>query len=116
MNGQVNVDPFGRLLWASAALPGSVQDSCAAVLMTSSTPLPAPTSRFGPTREYRSAGGTVRVPSRGRWGSLSAGQQVHNSSHVTVRACGEQARATLRTWCCIARSCDTAPPASPTWS
>jgi hypothetical protein len=40
----------------------------------------------------------VRVPYRGRWEKLSAGQQAVNRSHVQIRALGEQAMATLKTW------------------
>ncbi len=38
------------------------------------------------------------VPYRGRWEKLSAGQQAVNRSHAKIRALGEQAMATLKTW------------------
>ncbi|MEV8311849.1 transposase family protein [Streptomyces flavidovirens] len=47
---------------------------------------------------YQGAGGTVRVPYRGRWAKLSAGQQKVNRAHAKIRALGEQAMATLKTW------------------
>lgn len=40
MNVQVLTDPFGRLLWASAALPGSTHDLTAAEATGSSTRSP----------------------------------------------------------------------------
>jgi hypothetical protein len=49
-------------------------------------------------RGYRSAGGTVRLPYRGRWDSLSTGQQAVNRSHAKIRALVEQAIATLKSW------------------
>ncbi|MER6924163.1 transposase family protein, partial [Streptomyces spiralis] len=47
---------------------------------------------------YQGAGGTVRVPCRGRWETLSAGQQAVNRSHAKIRALVEQAVATLKSW------------------
>ena len=44
------------------------------------------------------AGGTVRVPFRGRWDRLSTGQRAANATHARIRALGEQAMATLKTW------------------
>lgn len=47
---------------------------------------------------YQGAGGTVRVPYRGRWETLSTGQQAVNRSHAKIRALVEQAVATLKSW------------------
>jgi hypothetical protein len=47
---------------------------------------------------YQGAGGTVRLPYRGRWDSLSAGQQAVNRSHAKVRAPAEQAIGTCKSW------------------
>ncbi|MBX9399547.1 transposase family protein [Streptomyces sp. TRM72054] len=81
MNVQVIADPFGRLLWASPALPGAVHDiRCCA------------------DKGYRGAGGTVRIPCWGRWENLSAGQKAVNRSHAKIRALVEQAVATLKSW------------------
>ncbi|WP_338675117.1 transposase family protein [Streptomyces sp. SCSIO 30461] len=44
------------------------------------------------------AGGAVRVPFRGRWERLSAGQQAVNIAHARIRALGERGMATLKTW------------------
>ncbi|MQY40940.1 IS5 family transposase ISStsp4 [Streptomyces sp. RB17] len=74
MNVQVITDPFGRLLWASPALPGAVHDIKAA----RSHGIPAALAQAGvrcwADKAYQGAGGTVRVPYRGRWDKLSEGQ------------------------------------------
>ncbi|MFI1976873.1 transposase family protein [Streptomyces wedmorensis] len=98
MNVQVIADPFGRLLWASPALPGAVHDIRAArehgiidALAEAGIPCWA-------DKGYRGAGGTVRIPCWGRWESLSTGQQAVNRSHAKIRALVEQAVATLKSW------------------
>lgn len=98
MNVQVLTDPFGRLLWASPALPGAVHDVRAArehgivdALAQADVPCWA-------DKGYRGAGGTVRIPYWGRWDNLSAGQQAVNRSHAKIRALVEQAMATLKSW------------------
>jgi hypothetical protein len=98
MNVQVITDPFGRLLWASPALPGAVHDIKAA----RTHGIPAALTQAGihcwADKAYQGAGGTVRVPYRGRWDKLSAGQRAVNVSHAKIRALGEQAMATLKQW------------------
>ena len=47
---------------------------------------------------YQGAGGTVTVPYRGRWRSLSEGKRAVNRSHAKIRAVGEQANAILKGW------------------
>ena len=47
---------------------------------------------------YQGARGTIRVPFRGRWHRLSAGQQAVNRSQAKIRALVEQAMATLKNW------------------
>ncbi|MDX2290749.1 MULTISPECIES: IS5 family transposase [Streptomyces] len=98
MNVQVLADPFGRLLWASPALPGAVHDVRAArehgivdALAEAGIPCWA-------DKGYRGAGGTVRTPCWGRWETLSTGQQAVNRSHAKIRALVEQAMATLKSW------------------
>jgi hypothetical protein len=53
---------------------------------------------LGSIKGYRGAGGTVRTPCRGRWETLSTGQQAVNRSHAKIRALVEQAMATLKSW------------------
>ncbi|MGP4112693.1 transposase family protein [Streptomyces sp. 4N509B] len=98
MNIQVLADPFGRLLWASPALPGAVHDIRAARTHGIIDTLTSATIPCWADKAYRGAGGTVRVPYWGRWETLSAGQQAHNRSHAKIRALGEQAVATLKNW------------------
>ncbi|MEW2275380.1 IS5 family transposase [Streptomyces griseofuscus] len=98
MNVQVLADPFGRLLWASAALPGSVHDIKAARTHGVIAALAEAGVRCWADKGYQGAGGTVRVPYRGRREKLSAGQKAVNVSHARIRAVGEQAMATLKSW------------------
>lgn len=98
MNVQVITDPFGRLLWASPALPGAVHDIKAARTHDVPAALAQAGIRCWADKAYQGAGGTVRVPYRGRWDKLSAGQRAVNTSHAKIRALGEQAMATLKAW------------------
>jgi hypothetical protein len=94
MNVQVMADPKGRLVWASPALAGAVHDVRAArehgIIEAGIT--------CWADKGYQGAGGTVRLPYRGRWDSLSTGQQAVNRSHAKIRALVEQAIATLKSW------------------
>jgi hypothetical protein len=98
MNVQVIADPFGRLLWASPALPGAIHDIRAARTHGIIDALTAADVPCWADKAYQGAGGTVRVPYRGRWEKLSTGQRAVNVSHARIRALGEQAMATLKTW------------------
>ena len=98
MNVQVLADPFGRLLWASPALPGAVHDIRAARTHGIIDALTSVNLPCWADKAYRGAGGTVRVPYWGRWEKLSAGQQAHNRSHAKIRALGERAVARLKSW------------------
>ncbi|MDQ2587971.1 transposase family protein [Saccharothrix yanglingensis] len=115
MNVQVLADPAGRLLWTSPALPGSAHDLTAArahgivdALTTAGSPCWADTA-------YRGAGGPIRVPYRGKWHTLSHGQQAVNRSHARIRALGERAVSTLKTWRPLRRlRCSTTRITNPT--
>jgi hypothetical protein len=98
MNVQVIADPHGRLLWASPALPGAVHDIKAARTHGIIDALEDAGVECWADKAYQGAGGTVRVPFRGRWENLSAGQQAVNRAHAKIRALVEQAMATLKTW------------------
>jgi len=98
MNVQVIADPKGRLLWASPALAGAVHDVRAARAHGIIDALTEAGINCWADKGYQGAGGTVRLPYRGRWGSLSAGQQAVNRSHAKIRALVEQAIATLKSW------------------
>jgi DDE superfamily endonuclease len=98
MNVQVITGPHGRLLWASPALPGAIHDIKAARTHGIIDALTDAGVACFADKGYQGAGGTVRVPFRGRWETLSAGQQAVNRSHAKIRALVEQAMATLKTW------------------
>ncbi|WP_327300085.1 IS5 family transposase [Streptomyces goshikiensis] len=98
MNVQVIADPFGRLLWASPALPGAVHDIRAAREHGIVDALTNAGIRCWADKGYRGAGGTVRIPFWGRWETLAAGQKAVNRSHAKIRALVEQAVATLKSW------------------
>jgi len=98
MNVQVLADPLGRLIWASPALPGAVHDLKAARTHGIITALANAGVRVWADKGYQGAGGTVTVPYRGRWSTLSEGKRAVNRSHAKIRAVGEQANAVLKTW------------------
>jgi hypothetical protein len=98
MNVQVLADPFGRLLWASPALPGAVHDVRVAREHGIVDALAEAGIACWADKGYRGAGGTVRTPCWGRWETLSTGQQAVNRSHAKIRALVEQAMATLKPW------------------
>ncbi|MFD5520085.1 transposase family protein [Streptomyces sp. NPDC127066] len=96
MNVQVLADPFGRLLWASPALPGSTHDLTAARHHGIIGALTDEGLRCWADKAYQGAGGPVRVPFRGR--RLKRWKRRHNSSHAKIRCVGERAMATLKGW------------------
>ncbi|MER5832778.1 IS5 family transposase [Streptomyces sp. NPDC002130] len=98
MNVQVIADPQGRLMWASPALAGAVHDVRAAREHGIIEALAEAGITCWADKGYQRAGGTVRLPYRGRWDSLSTGQQAVNRSHAKIRALVEQAIATLKSW------------------
>ncbi|MFJ5561213.1 IS5 family transposase [Streptomyces sp. NPDC093250] len=99
VNVQVVADPFGRLLlWASPALPGAVHDVRAAREHGVIDALAGAGIVCWADKGYQGAGGTVRVPYRGRWETLSTGQQAVNRFHAKIRPLVEQAVATLKSW------------------
>ncbi|MEV2211329.1 IS5 family transposase [Streptomyces sp. NPDC050997] len=98
MNVQVIADPHGRLLWASPTLPGAVHDLKAARTHGIIDALADAGLACWADKGYQGAGGTVRVPFRGRWERLSTGQRAVNLSHARIRALGEQAMAALKQW------------------
>ncbi|WP_033320945.1 IS5 family transposase [Streptomyces yerevanensis] len=98
MNVQVIADPKGRLLWASPALAGAVHDVRAAREHGIIDALAEAGITCWADKGYLGAGGTIRLPYRGRWDGLSTGQQAVNRSHAKVRALVEQAIARLKSW------------------
>lgn len=98
MNVQVLTDPFGKMIWASPALPGAVHDIRAARTHGLLDVLDTTGTRCWADKAYQGASPAVRVPYRGRWVTLSAGQKAVNRTHAKIRAVGEQAMATLKSW------------------
>lgn len=96
MNLQVLTDPFGRLPWASPALPGAVNDVRAAREHGIVAALAASDITCRADKAHRGSGGTVRTPYRGRRETLSTAQKAVNRSHTKIRALVEQAMATLK--------------------
>ncbi|XUL93954.1 transposase family protein [Streptomyces galilaeus] len=96
MNVQVLTDPFGRLLWASPALPGSTHDLTAARAHGIIEALTEAGLKCWADKAYQGAGGAVRVPFRGR--HLKKWKRRHNTTHAKIRCVGEQAMATLKGW------------------
>nr|WSX54241.1 transposase family protein [Streptomyces sp. NBC_00974] len=96
MNVQVLTDPFGRLLWASPALPGSTHDLTAARTHEIVDALAAAGVKCWADKAYQGAGRHIRVPFRGR--RLKRWKRRHNSSHAKIRCVGKQARAVLKGW------------------
>jgi hypothetical protein len=80
------------------ALPGAVHDIKAARTHGIIDALTTAGVRCWADKGYQGARGTVRVPYRGRWDKLSAGQKAVNLSRAKIRAVGEQAMATLKQW------------------
>jgi hypothetical protein len=93
---QVLTDPFGRLLWASPALPGSTHDLTAARTHGIVDALTDADLKCWADKAYQGAGGSIRVPFRGH--RLKRWQRRHNSTHAKIRCLGEQAMATLKGW------------------
>jgi hypothetical protein len=96
MNVQVLTDPFGRLLWASPALPGSTHDLTAARQHGIIEALADAGLKCWADKAYQGAGGPVRVPFRGR--RLKRWRRRHNATHAKIRCLGERAMATLKGW------------------
>jgi hypothetical protein len=97
---QVIADAVGRLVWASAALPGSTHDLTAARTHSIIEALTSANVMTFADKAYQGARGTVRTPfKRHRYRpKLSRRQKAVNRAHARIRARGERANATLKTW------------------
>ncbi len=100
VNVQVIADAAGRLVWASAALPGSAHDLTAARTHGIIDALSNAHVTTFADKAYQGAGGSVRTPfKRHRYRpKLSRRQKAVNRAHARIRARGERANATLKTW------------------
>jgi hypothetical protein len=96
VNVQVLADPAGRLIWVSPGLPGSAHDLTAARTCGLIDALAQLDPKTYADKAYQGAGAHVRVPYRGR--GLPERFKAVNRSHAKIRALGERAVATLKTW------------------
>ncbi|MET8685243.1 transposase family protein [Streptomyces sp. NPDC004732] len=96
MNIRVLTDPFGRLLWASPALPGATHDLTAARSHGIIDALAEAGVKCWADKAYQGAGRHVRVPFRGR--HLKRWKRRHNTTHAKIRCVGEHAMAVLTGW------------------
>ncbi|MER7473605.1 transposase family protein, partial [Micromonospora sp. NPDC000018] len=105
VNVQVVADAAGRLVWASASLPGAVHDLTAARTHRIINALTSNDVMTFADKGYQGAGGSVRTPfKRHRYRPrMSRRQKAVNRSHARIRARGERAIATLKTWKTLVR-------------
>jgi len=105
VNVQVIADAAGRLVWASAALPGSTHDLTAARTHGIIDALTSDEVMTFADKGYQGARGTVRTPFKRRRfrPKLSPRQKAVNKTHAKIRARGERAIATLKTWKILAK-------------
>ena len=100
VNVQVIADAAGRLVWASPALPGSVHDLTAARTHGIIDALTSADVMTFADKGYQGAHGSVRTPFKRRRfrPKRSRRQKAVNRTHAKIRARGERAIATLKTW------------------
>ena len=100
MNVEVIADPAGRLVWASAVLPGAVHGLTAARTHDIIDALTCGNVITFTDKGYQGASGTIRTPFKRRRHrpKLSRQQKAVNRAHAKIRALGERAIATLKTW------------------
>ncbi|MEU4383458.1 transposase family protein [Micromonospora echinofusca] len=105
VNVQVIADAAGRLVWASPALPGSAHDLTAARIHGIIDALTSANVMTFADKGYQGARGSVRTPfKRSRFRpKLSRRQKAVNRAHAKIRARGERAIATLKTWKILAK-------------
>jgi hypothetical protein len=105
VNVQVIADAAGRLIWASPALPGAVHDVTAARTHGIIEALTSAAVMTFADKGYQGARGSVRTPFKRRRfrPKLSRRQKAVNRAHAKIRARGERAIATLKTWKILAK-------------
>ncbi|MER5334283.1 transposase family protein [Micromonospora sp. NPDC002717] len=105
VNVQVIADAAGRLVWASPALPGSVHDLTAARTHGIIEALTRVDVMTFADKGYQGARGSVHTPFKRHHyrPKLSRRQTAVNRAHAKIRARGERAIATLKTWKSLAK-------------
>jgi hypothetical protein len=119
VNVQVIADPAGRLVWASAAIPGARHDMGAAREHGILEALQSAQVKVIADNRYRGSGFEVpqrrhpKDPETGKRRKLSRNQRDVNSAHARQRRPGERANAQLKAWrilrkirCCPRRATD----------
>ena len=93
VNVQVIADPVGRLVWASAALPGATHDLTAARTHRIIDALTSADVMTFADKGYQGARGSVRTPFKRRRfrPKLSRRQKTVNRAHAKIRARRERA-------------------------
>lgn len=96
VNVQVIADPAGRLVWASAALPGSTHDLTAARAHANIDTLTSENVMTFAGKAYQGAHSSIRTPfKRHRYRpKLSRWQKKVDRAHARIRSYGERANAT----------------------
>jgi hypothetical protein len=97
---QVLADAAGRLVWASPMLPGATHDLTAAREHGLIDALNSANVMTLADKAYQGAGGTVWTPFKRhpQRPPLSRRQKDVNRTHARIRALGERAASTLKTW------------------
>ncbi|MEV0900800.1 transposase family protein [Actinoplanes sp. NPDC049802] len=105
VNVQVIADAVGRLVWVSPALPGATHDLTAARTHGIIEALTSVNVMTFADKAYQGARGSVRTPFKRRRfrPKLSRRQKTVNRAHAKIRARGERAIATLKTWKVLAK-------------
>ncbi|MEU8376627.1 transposase family protein [Micromonospora sp. NPDC048894] len=100
VNVQVITDAAGRLVWTSPALAGSAHDLTAARIHGNIDALTNADMMTFADKGYQAARGSVRTPFKRRRfrPKLPTRQKTINRTHAKIRARGERAIATLKTW------------------
>jgi hypothetical protein len=97
VNIQTVCAPDGRLLWASAALPGATHDVTAYRAHQLQAKL---TTAFATLCDlgYKGADGTITGYKKPRGGELTPAQKAANAVHAALRSPGERGNAQLKWW------------------
>jgi hypothetical protein len=106
VNVQTLADPAARLIWASPALPGAINDVRAARLHAIPDALTAAGVTTLADKAYQGAGAGISVPCRSRrkdpdtsrYLPLSRNQKAVNAAHARLRAPGERGNTQLKSW------------------
>lgn len=100
---QVLTDPYGRLAWISAGLPGSVYDLTAARTHGILDTCRDAGLQLVADRGYIGAGPGVHLPYRRYKNEFTPGRRAANRAHSAVRCLVERGIATLKNWRVLTR-------------